>query len=311
MTSGDVRHGCSASDDEPEISAGVWCETGSARAIIAAAIAGAVDRLHVELPRARAGQDPEGVHQARVATRRLRSDLRTFAPLLDDEWRERTRAELRALAGPLGAVRDLDVLAIRLGEALGPAGVDPTAARGIFDELASQHERARAGLIEMIDDPHTAALLERLRADAADPPTTGRAIGHAERRLPPLVRRPWRKLRRAVERLDDEPPVPELHRVRLLAKRTRYAAEAVSDACGRPAKRFARAVTGIQDVLGDMNDADVARLWLEEAVPSLDPAAAFAAGRLAAHFDQVAADHHHGWERHFERARKRSAWLDD
>ena len=58
----------------------------------------------------RIGEDPEGVHQARVATRRLRSDLRTFGPVLDERWSEDLRAELRWLGAALGKVRDADVL---------------------------------------------------------------------------------------------------------------------------------------------------------------------------------------------------------
>ena len=58
--------------------------------------------------------DPEGVHQARVASRRLRSDLRTFRATLDPEWVEPLREELRWLGTILGEARDADVLLARL-----------------------------------------------------------------------------------------------------------------------------------------------------------------------------------------------------
>ena len=90
----------------------------SARDLIGSTVSSSVERLIGELPRARAGQEPEGVHQARVATRRLRSDLRTFAPLLDETWRVQMRAELRRLTDALGAVRDADVLTAQLHEVL-------------------------------------------------------------------------------------------------------------------------------------------------------------------------------------------------
>ena len=65
-------------------------------------------------PGVRLGIDIEDVHQARVATRRLRSDLRTFQPLLDEAWADALRDELRWLGAELGRVRDAEVLRDRL-----------------------------------------------------------------------------------------------------------------------------------------------------------------------------------------------------
>jgi CHAD domain-containing protein len=297
-------------DLDPSASAGVWCETGSARAAIGAAIGASVDQLVLELPRARAGDDPEGVHQARVATRRLRSDLRTFGPLLDDAWRNATRSELKWLADALGAVRDADVLGMRLEAALVEIEIEPAVAATLLDVLRDQGCAARRSLVDALDDARTATLVAELQRRASDPPTTLAALGRAERRLRPLVRRPWRKLARTVDSLGDEPTATELHEVRLMAKRARYAAEAVVPVFGRDASRFAASVKQVQDVLGDLNDANVAIDWLERTAPHLDAANAFVAGRLAHHFRDVAEGHHHGWERAFRRSRKRSAWLE-
>jgi len=63
-------------------------------------------------PRRAAGREPEDVHRFRVATRRY--DLQTFAAVLDREWTRALRAELRWLAGLVGAVRDIDVITERL-----------------------------------------------------------------------------------------------------------------------------------------------------------------------------------------------------
>src|SRR6202040_4295504 len=78
--------------------------------VVQAAVAASVARLLSHDPGVRIGEDPEDVHQARVATRRLRSDLRTIRPLLDPEWAAALREELGWIAGVLGAVRDTDVL---------------------------------------------------------------------------------------------------------------------------------------------------------------------------------------------------------
>ena len=77
-----------------------------------------------------------------------------------------------------------------------------------------------------------------------------------------LVRPPWRKLRDEVRALGDDPPDEALHAVRIRAKRCRYAAEAVAPAVGKPAKAFAKAVAGLQEVLGEHQDAVVAGQWL-------------------------------------------------
>jgi CHAD domain-containing protein len=239
----------------------------------------------------------------------LRSDLRTFGRLLDRDWVASTRDDLQVLADALGSVRDTDVLAMRFARAFDDAGVEPDAAATILAELEGQGRDARRALVDVLDGERTARTIENLHLAVEDPPTTLSAVGAAELRLLPLVRQPWRKLARAVDRLGDEPPPQELHRVRLFAKRARYAAEAVESVYGRSARRFATAVTGVQDVLGDMHDAEVAMGWLSRTAPDLDPASSFIAGELAHHFRGVAVAHRHGWERSFARARKRSGWL--
>ena len=60
-----------------------------AAAVAHAAITESVVRLLAHDPGVRLGDDPEDVHQMRVATRRLRSDLRTFRPVIDRHWSDR------------------------------------------------------------------------------------------------------------------------------------------------------------------------------------------------------------------------------
>ena len=87
--------------------------------VIRSSIANGYERLldHDYRLRLRPGDPPEhAVHQARVATRRLRSDLKTFGPFLDPVWLRHTTAELKWLGNRLGQVRDADVLAQRLRE---------------------------------------------------------------------------------------------------------------------------------------------------------------------------------------------------
>ena len=78
--------------------------------------------------------------------------------------------------------------------------------------------------------------------------------------------------------------------MRIVAKRARYAAEAVERYGGKPVKRLARRLAALQDVLGDYNDAVVAAEWLR-ARPMSEPASAFQAGELAGTLDAMARGH--------------------
>ena len=252
----------------------------SAAVVIRRAIAASVDRLIVHDPGVRLGGDVEDVHQARVATRRLRSDLRTFGPLLDEEWTAPLREELRWIGGELGAVRDLDVLRERIAAAVAHLDDEDDAARGaeIVGRLDTALVTARGRLLSALRTRRYLELLNALVAAASAPHTTARARGPAAEVLPALAVRPWRALRRARRRLGEPASDGDLHALRILAKRCRYAAEAVGPVAGRRVARFARSVAALQTVLGDHHDAVVAEGWLRDNASR--GRTAFAAGML-------------------------------
>ncbi len=253
--------------------------------VVRAALTGPVARLIAHDPGIRQDGDDEDVHQARVATRRLRSHLRAFAPLLDERWATALREELGWLGGVLGGVRDADVLLDRLeGRASRLPPEDRAGAVRLLERLRTQRARARDELLGALRSPRYTALLDRL-VDAARQPRVRRPIVDEPDRemLRDVVRRSWRHLRDAVDALPETPDDAALHAVRKRAKRARYAAEAVEPAFGKPARALARSVTELQDVLGEHQDAVVAGAWLRDtAASSRDERAAFAAGQLAA-----------------------------
>lgn len=251
--------------------------------VVRAALADGTRRLVLADPHARLGIDDEGVHQARVATRRLRSDLRTFRPLLDAAWVADLRDELGWLADALGDVRDADVQTGRLVRAVASLGdADRPRADALLERLARQREDARARLRVALDAPRYVALLDELVAACADPHVARDADGPADEVLPALVEHPWKRLRGDVADLDDDPADADLHQVRILAKRLRYASEAVAPQVGKKARRLAAHAARVQGVLGDHQDACVAEAWLRAAAAELaDPADAFVAGLLA------------------------------
>ena len=230
----------------------------------------------------REGIDPEGVHQARVGTRRLRSDLRAYGSLLSPEWVASLRDELSWLADALGAVRDADVLLERLDHrVLALSAGERRGGRVLVKRLVADRDRARATLLEVLEDQRYLDLLDRL-VDAVHHPAVIEAAGRPAREvLPDLAAEPWRRLRKRVRALGPDPEEEQLHAVRIRAKRTRYAAEVAAMAAGRPARRFAKAVAGLQEVLGALQDAAVSEAWLRSAAAEVPPGPAAVALHLA------------------------------
>jgi len=260
-------------------------------AVIRHALSDAVLKLVTSDPVVRIGDDIEGVHQARVATRRLRSHLRTFRALLEPAWAESLRAELGWLGAELGAVRDADVLLDRLQRRVDDLDEpDRLAARPLLDRLVAQQAAARVVLLDGLRSPRYLQLLDRLVDAAHRPQVVMRVASEDDLALRALVRRPLRRLRTAVAALPDPAPDPALHAVRIRAKRARYATEVVAPAFGRPARDLAKALARVQEVLGEHQDAVIAGAWLRATALTLaDPAAVYAAGELGA-AERAAAD---------------------
>ncbi|PWU21564.1 MAG: CHAD domain containing protein [Candidatus Rokuibacteriota bacterium] len=287
----------------PEVPIPELVSGATAGDVVRRAIASSVVRLIQHDPVVRLDTDPEGVHQARVATRRLRSDLRTFRPLIDPSWAAALRDELGWLAGALGAVRDADVLLARIGRRA--ARLPESTGRGALRVLAaleSARGEAYAELLTTLRTEPYLALLDRLVAAGNAPSLLLESDLPAATVLPGLVRGPWRSLARRVKSLDRTPTDAELHDVRIRTKRVRYAAEAVAPLVGKQARTFAAAAAALQDVLGDLNDAVVAERWLRNwASRSRSLPGVFAAGELAG-LESAAADEC--------RARWRTGWKE-
>jgi CHAD domain-containing protein len=259
-------------------------------------------RLAAENPAERA------VHQARVATRRLRSDLKTFGPVLDPVWTRRTRPELQWLGALLGAVRDVDVLAKRVstpgGTALGSRGQDELRSRLAARRRASSEELARAlrsdRYLNLLDRLHSGARSPRFFPHERAQKTTRPRLepdALARDALPPLLGRHWKKLRRRVTKAGSTPADAELHRIRIGSKQLRYGAQVAAPVMGKRARRTARRAEDVQTLLGDHHDSVTALEWLERIPASGSTEASFVAGGLAAEARRQQADLRHEWRR--------------
>ena len=214
---------------------------------------------------------PDALHKMRVATRRLRSALATFRPLLDRARTDPVRDELRWLAGVLGAARDAEVMHARLRRLVAAEPLELVLGKvqdRIDATMVQRHRTAHDRVLEELDGERYLRLLVALDDLVAHPPFVPRAAQDATEVLPRLVRRTWRRLDRrmaaAQEAARGAAQDELLHEVRKDAKRSRYAAEAVQPVFGEPAARYAAAVTELQESLGDFQDGVVTREVLRE-----------------------------------------------
>ncbi|MGG5885947.1 CHAD domain-containing protein [Falsiroseomonas sp. HC035] len=252
-------------------------------------------------PVAEAGTDPTGVHQMRVALRRLRSALKAFRAAADGPALRRFDAQAKALAGSLGPARDWDVFLAGLAAELAEALPDEPRIAALLATGRRHRDAAYAALRLQLSGP----AFRRLAWDAValDVRTPWRAEASEEaaaRRDAPLpnladhlLARRWRRLT-AVGR--DIAPLPdaEFHALRLDGKRMRYLAELFAPLYGRKkSRRFLDRLAEVQEQFGLANDATVARALVG---PEADGPGAWAAGVAE------------GWVRaRSRRARSRSA----
>ncbi|MHB8508588.1 MAG: CHAD domain-containing protein [Candidatus Dormibacteria bacterium] len=223
--------------------------------------------------------DSRAVHQARVGIRRLRSDLHTLRPLIVDALATGVDDDLRWLAGHLGTVRDADIAVTRvrmLAPAIGVSGLRP-----LVNALRRRRKEVEADLRAAVGDPRYDHLVVAIDGLAGRMRLAPSAAGPALEVLPALVADRWRKLRKAVRAVAPEPADADLHHIRILAKRTRYAAELLEPISDQ-ARQFAALAADLQGLLGLHQDAVTVRTMVMAVGPSLTAGAAFAAGEAAA-----------------------------
>jgi CHAD domain-containing protein len=217
-----------------------------------------------------ADHDDDSVHQMRVATRRVRSSLRTHRRMLKSDPVAELDAEMRWLAGELGKVRDLEVMQARFRALMAtlpqPLPESPDEPRWLA-ELAAHEQQARDTLRACLLTARYFAVLDTLDAFVADPPLASGADTQSAEKAGAVVAKAWKRMDRAYRRAM-KPAGPDrdeaLHDLRKAAKRARYAAEAAADVLGPAATDAAKRAAGLQTVLGTYHDGIVARQYLRK-----------------------------------------------
>jgi len=227
---------------------------------------------------------PDSVHQMRVAIRRLRSGLKVFRDLVDEEWASGLRIELGWAASQLGLSRDTEVLIERLKrhtEQLDAA--DAARAWAAMEPwLAKRADEARLVALKSLSTERYAALLQSLVTASASPVLTEQADLPCSETMPPLVNSAFRRLRSAIAELTDESPSTDWHEARIDAKRARYAIEAIVPIFGDKARPVVARFAEVTDILGEHQDAYIAQEAIRErmSLGGVDADTAFSLGLL-------------------------------
>ena len=225
-------------------------------------------------PGTRLGEDPEELHDMRVATRRLRAGLSLFATVLPVRA-QALREELGWMGRLLGAVRDLDVQREGLAEMAHATAGWASVAHGAPDHdplgelsalLEREWEAARADLLSALDSVRWERLCRGLVAMVQQGPARRSVASRAPAviGLPDLVLVRHDAVAKAAKRARRTGKVTDFHRLRIRSKRLRYALEFGSEVYEGHTARYVRELTAVQDELGLMQDAEVASLRLAE-----------------------------------------------
>jgi CHAD domain-containing protein len=211
--------------------------------------------LKRQLSAAIAGKDT-GVHQARVASRRLREALPVLTEGLQHTKAGKANRKIRRLTQALGTVRELDVTLHLIDELAERPAIPRSALAEVRALVIEEREQRRAVMLERLEDVNAAKLARRLQAvrQALMAP----APRHAWRAsLAGRIARRGRRLERAVEAAGQIYEPEGLHQVRISAKKLRYALEIADESGAAPCAESLRAIKRVQDALGRLHDLQI------------------------------------------------------
>jgi CHAD domain-containing protein len=236
----------------------------------------------------RTGHDLEDVHAMRVATRRQRAAWRVFGAAFRGGRTKRYRKGLRAIAGRLGAVRDLDVLIEAADHYRADLPiVEQRALEPLLADWRTRRDDARVLLVRELDSDGFQRWVDDYRDFVRTEGAAVRPVGPVEphRIRDTTASRVWTAYEhvRGYESVLRWANVETLHELRIAGKWLRYTLEFVREALGDDATPLIARVTALQDHLGLMNDADVAasmaRTFLVEHAGDLSQLESAAIGR--------------------------------
>lgn len=214
--------------------------------------------------------DPEGVHDMRVSSRRLRGALSDFAPYLGKRGLTEAVKQIKSMAHALGEVRDQDVAIMGLQKLAAAAPDQAKATLGQFIQARDQiRKQARVDLRNSL----ALVRLKQIERDFAEAINSATNKSKARKKASKtateityievarsIVNERLKELEKLSKGFYHPLNVKPLHKMRIAAKRLRYALELFEQCLGPGTAIFARKVAGLQTSLGELNDCDI---WLE------------------------------------------------
>jgi CHAD domain-containing protein len=216
------------------------------------------DDLAINTQAARVSDNPEAIHDMRVASRRLRSAVSVFAPLFPRKRRRRAAKRLRALTRALGGAREWDVICqmLRVLRDAGHAEGGQAAIEHILERVEEDRQLTRVTMHEEItslDLPRLRKSMSRLLSGPGTLMTREELACLAWEAIAP-------KLDAALGTLDQlrarERP-DEMHRTRIGTKKLRYALELLEPAFRERPPPLLAQMKALQEILGRHHDAVV------------------------------------------------------
>ncbi len=222
-------------------------------------------RMLANEPGTRLGEDPEALHDMRVATRRMRAAFALFEPYYEARVIRPLGKGLRRAGRTLGAVRDLDVL---LEKARAYVAGLPAENAGALDPLleawSERREAARRQMLDYLDSSAYRRLVTEFSAFLTTPGAGAIAVAadaatpyQVRHVIPGLILERYASVR-AYERLLPDAPTTTYHALRIECKRLRYALEFFREVLGEETPALIKQITAMQDLLGELQDACVA-----------------------------------------------------
>ncbi len=220
-------------------------------------------------PGARVGMNPEAVHDMRVACRRMQAALRVFQNALPARRANGLRRDLKWLRRVLGEVRNLDVYLVHLAERSIEMQPDLREALDLYvADLRTERAKARESMLQTLATRKYGRLLERMHTmlDTGPPrrPTAMDATKPAAIAAREEIISLHDKVLKDGRKLNADSPNEAFHKLRIKCKRLRYACEFFQEMYGKPIRKFISRLKKLQDILGENQDAVVAREQLQE-----------------------------------------------
>ncbi|MBU2262646.1 MAG: CHAD domain-containing protein [Proteobacteria bacterium] len=280
-------------------------------------------RFREQLPGVQRDIDTEFVHQARVATRRMRSALRLFREAVPRGAGDFFAGELEWLGGLFGAVRDLDVFLLNLTRFKGQIERFPVKKKEMFDRRIGGHRAAPlAALGAALESPRygnfARRLLRFLEAPLPERPRAPLAVKPVRQAAPAIIKERFAAVIGQGQRVLDNPKPKQFHRLRIQMKRLRYACEFMAPAYDGALDPFIERTVEIQDCLGEIQDTVFTRGFIDGLFNDwkgrlVEPELVFILGELYQLQGEIARDREEKFGRIWERfaAGETAAELDE